>query len=113
MKTIHIAALAATISLAACMGSSGAGTVQSIGKDSYTVRILSDKSISDAKQKALSSANGYCSKSAKRTSNWCKNFRAPKKTAASLYDITFYCLPQGDADFQRYRPQSVEAPAAE
>lgn len=40
--------------------------MQQIGKDSYTVRVLSEKSVSDAKQKALAQANNYCKAQANR-----------------------------------------------
>ena len=112
MKNTHILLALTALSLGACaaLSGSGAGAVQSIGKDSYTVRILSEKSVSDAKMKALSQANSYCNQNAKRNVQLVQEQSGTEEDGSKFYDITFYCLPQGDADFIRYRPQGNAEP---
>lgn len=93
--------------LSACL-TNGTGSVQSIGKDSYTIRTLSKDSTSAAKQEALKAANAHCGKN-QRNIQMVKEFDGTEMNGQRFYDMTFYCLPMGDEDFVRYRPTQPAA----
>jgi hypothetical protein len=101
------------LALAACttFGTGSTGAVQQIGKDSYTVRTLSQKSVSEAKQRALAAANDSCAK-AKRNVMLVNEYTGTEEgTAEKFYDLTFMCLTPGDQDFQRVKKETL-VPAA-
>lgn len=100
------------LALTACVTlGGGTGAVQQIGKDSYTVRVLSPKSTSDSKQRALTAANTHCQKD-KRNLMLVNEYAGTEDgTAEKFYDLTFMCLTPGDQDFQRIRKETL-IPAA-
>jgi hypothetical protein len=102
------------ILLAGCAGMGGALNVQQIGKDSYTVRATSEKSASAAKQAALSEANSFCAKQ-KRNVQLVKEYGGTETdTGEKFDDVTFLCVPNGDADFVRVKPDVMQtAPKSE
>lgn len=107
--------LAVLFTLAACSsfsGSKNAGTVMQIGKDSYTVRALSERSTSAAKQGALSLANAACQKQTRSVMITQEHAGIEEGTGERFYDLNFMCLTHGDTDFQRVRRDATQtAPA--
>ena len=99
--------------LAACSAfGGGTSSVMQIGKDSYNVRAMSERSVSDAKQKALTAANGACKSNGNRNVMLVHEFSGTEsETGEKFYDLTFMCLAQGDADFTRVKRQDFETPS--
>lgn len=91
----------------AALGGGSSGTVQQIGKDSYTVRMLSQKSVSEAKQRALSAANDYCAKAKRNVMLVNELTGSEDTTSEKFYDLTFMCLNTGDSDFQRVKKETL------
>ena len=97
------------IFLASCaiLGGGATGSVQQIGKDSFTVRVLSQSSISDAKQRALGAANAHC-QTQKRNVMLVNEYTGQEEgTAEKFYDLTFMCLNAGDTDFTRVKKETL------
>lgn len=107
-----LALILPAIALTACVTSGTSGVAQ-IGRDSYTIRAISERSVSEAKQKALTTADGYC-REQKRNVMLVKDFSGTEAdTNEKYYDLTFMCLAQGDEDFQRIRRDYLKADSAE
>jgi hypothetical protein len=97
--------------LAGC-ASLSTGPVQQIGKDSYTLRVLSEKSISTAKQQALTQAGSFCKTQGNRNVMLVKEISGTEEgTGERYYDLTFLCLNADDSDFQRVNRADI-APSA-
>ncbi|MBI1308897.1 MAG: hypothetical protein GC129_03420 [Proteobacteria bacterium] len=91
------------LALASCSTFGGHASIQPIGKDSFTVRALSP-SLSQAKEYALSAANAHCAKN----NNFLQLLNedaGPDTDGNKYYQATFYCLPQTDSDYIRFKPQ--------
>lgn len=109
-------ALASLVTLAACStftGSKNSGVVMQIGKDSYTVRTLSQNSVSAAKQEALSLANAACQKQTRSVMLTNEVTGIEEGTGQRYYDLNFLCLNSGDTDFQRIRREHVHTTPTE
>lgn len=101
----RIAAAVALLALGGC-STMGGGQVQQIGRDSYTVRTLSTKSVSEAKQQALVLANRHC-KSEKHAVMLVDEMAGVEDTGEKYYDVTFMCLAGEDADFIRIKHRQL------
>ncbi len=109
-------ALLAVITLAGCStltGGKTSGVVMQIGKDSYTVRTLSQNSTSAAKQEALTLANAACQKQTRSVMLTNEVTGIEEGTGQRFYDLNFMCLNSGDTDFQRIKREHLQQPAAE
>ncbi len=105
MNTSRIA-LFALVALAGCAsltGGKNSGVVMQIGKDSYTVRTLSERSTSAAKQEALTLANEACQKNTRQVMITKEETGIEEGTGERYYDLNFMCLTGGDTDFQRIK----------
>lgn len=113
MKHLLLSALVA-LTVTACsslgMGSKGTGAVMQVGKDSYTVRTLSERSISAAKQEALTLANASCAKQTRQVMLTNEMSGLEEGTGERYYDLSFMCLTQGDTDFQRVKRETPAMP---
>ncbi|PZP39635.1 MAG: hypothetical protein DI585_03490 [Pseudomonas fluorescens] len=116
--TIVTAALVAATALTACStfgGGKSEDTVHQIGKDSYTVRTLSERSTSAAKGQALSLANAACQKQSRGVMVTKEDMGIEEGTGERYYDLNFMCLNSGDTDFQRIKrdgqPQALQLQA--
>ena len=90
------------------LGQGGTSNVMQIGKDSFTVRAISPRSTSEAKQKALAAANAYCKAQGNRSVMLVKEFSGVEnETNEKFDDLTFLCLSQGDHDFTRIKRDSI------
>lgn len=106
-KTLMLAVT--LVALAGCVTNGGTSGVAQIGRDSYTIRALSERSVSEAKQKALTTADAYC-REQKRNVMLVKDFGGTEAdTNEKYYDLTFMCLGTGDEDFQRIKRVDVKA----
>lgn len=106
------------VSLAACstFGGKDSGQVHQIGKDSYTVRTLSERSVSTAKQQALTLAGEACQKQSRSVMLTDENTGTEESTGEKYYDLTFMCLTSGDTDFTRIKRNTgttLQAPSAQ
>ena len=104
--------LLSTVALAGCSTfGRDISPVMQIGKDSYTVRAISNRSVSFAKQEALSAANKFCQKKENRNVMLIKELGGTEnETNEKFYDLTFLCLTQGDRDFTRITRDVMSAP---
>lgn len=101
MKTkVILLGTIATIAACTTFGNT-ALNVHQIGKDSYTVRVLNEKSTSAAKEQALAQAGTYCQKQARNVMLVKEASGTEEGTGERYYDLTFLCLTAGDGDFTR------------
>lgn len=104
-------ALFTLVVLAGCASLTGgktSGVVMQIGKDSYTVRTLSERSTSAAKQEALTLANAACQKNTRNVMITKEESGIEEGTGERYYDLNFMCLTGGDTDFQRIKRENAQ-----
>lgn len=109
----NILALGLLLGLTACStfgGNKTDGMVHQIGKDSYTVRTLSERSTSAAKGAALTLANAACQKQSRSVMITREDMGLEEGTGERYYDLNFMCLNSGDTDFTRIKRDGAAAP---
>lgn len=107
MKTkVILLGVMGTVAACATLGG-GDMAVHQIGKDSYTVRVMNEKSVSAAKEKALAQAGAFCQKQTRNVMLVKETSGTEEGTGEKYEDLTFLCLGAGDSDFTRVTKETL------